>query len=144
MVNPILFSFHIHIFESPPFPFRTEYSNLVHMVHIEKTYCTSALLRFFFNKLHIILRIGGNCCINNKLCHLTKKYKTSKVNKIHERALRIVCKDSGNDFVNNVNSSVTTHKRNLQLLMIEILKTKNDLNPTFMKDNFAELSIYSL
>ncbi len=69
----------------------------------------------------------------------------SKVNKIRERALRIVCKDSGNDFVNNVNSSVTTHKRNLQLLMIEIFKTKNDLNPTFMKDIFAERdSYYSL
>ena len=66
----------------------------------------------------------------------------SKVNKIHERALRIVCKDSGNDFVNNVNSSVTTHERNLLLLMIEIFKTKNDLNPTFLKDIFAERDGY--
>ena len=66
----------------------------------------------------------------------------SKVNKIHGRALRIVCKDNGNDFVNNVNSSVTTHKRNLQLLMIEIFKTKNDLNPTFMKNIFAERDDY--
>ena len=66
----------------------------------------------------------------------------SKVNKIRERALRIVCKDSGNDFVNNVNTSVTTHQRNLQLLMIEIFKTKNDLNPTFMKDIFAERDNY--
>ena len=69
----------------------------------------------------------------------------AKVNKIRERALRIVCKDSGNVFLNNVNSSVTTHKRNLQLLMIEIFKTKNDLNPTFMKSIFAERdSYYSL
>ena len=45
--------------------------------------------------------------------------------------------DSGNDFVNTVNNSVTTHQRNLQLLMIEIFKTKNDLNPTFMKDILA-------
>ena len=66
----------------------------------------------------------------------------SKVNKIRERALRIVCKDGGNDFVNNVNSSATTHQRNLQLLMIEIFKTKNDLNPTFMKDIFAERDNY--
>ena len=68
-----------------------------------------------------------------------------KVNKIRERALRIVYKGSGNDLVNNVNSSATTHKRNLQLLMIEIFKTKNDLNPTFMKGIFAERgSYYSL
>ena len=46
----------------------------------------------------------------------------SNLNKICERALQIVCEDSGNDFVNNVNSSVTTHKRNLQLLIIEIFK----------------------
>ena len=69
----------------------------------------------------------------------------AKVNKICERALRIVCKDNENDFVNNVNSSVTTHKRNLQLIMIEIFKTKNDLNPTFMESIFAEReSFYSL
>ena len=69
----------------------------------------------------------------------------SKVNNIRERALRIAYKDNGNDFVNNVNSFVTTHKRNLQLLMIEIFKTKNDLNPTFMRDIFAERkSYYSL
>ena len=66
----------------------------------------------------------------------------SKVNKIRERALRIVCKDSGNDFLNAVNNSVTTHQRNLQLLMIEIFKTKNDLNPTFMKDVFTERDNY--
>ena len=69
----------------------------------------------------------------------------SKVKKIRERALRIVCKDSGNDLVNSVNSSATMHKRNLQLLMIEIFKTKDDLNPTFMKGIFAErYSCYSL
>ena len=66
----------------------------------------------------------------------------SKVNKIRERALRIVCKDSGNDFVNTVYNSVTKHQRNLQLLMIEIFKTKKDLNPTFMKDVFAERDNY--
>ena len=69
----------------------------------------------------------------------------SNVNKIRERALRIVCKDSGNDFLYICNNSVTTHQRNLQLLMIEIFKTKNDLNPTFMKDIFAErVNYYSL
>ena len=51
-------------------------------------------------------------------------------------------KDSGNDFVNAVNNSLTTHQRNLQLLMTEIFKTKNDLNPTFMKDIFAERDNY--
>ena len=63
----------------------------------------------------------------------------TKLNKDCERALRIACKDSGN---NSVNKSLTIHQRNLQLLMIEIFKTKNNLNPTFMKDIFAEKSSY--
>ena len=37
------------------------------------------------------------------------------------------------------------HQHNLQLLTIEILETKNDLNSTFMKDIFAERdNFYSL
>ena len=63
----------------------------------------------------------------------------TKLNKVCERALRIVCKDSG---INSVNKSLTIHQRNLQLLMIEIFKTKNNLNPTFMKDIFAEKNSY--
>ena len=39
---------------------------------------------------------------------------------------------------------MTIHRCNLQLLMIEIFKTKNSLNPTFMKDIFAEKSSYCL
>ena len=34
--------------------------------------------------------------------------------------------------------TLTTHQHNLQLLMIEIYKTKHSLNPTFMRDFFAE------
>ena len=73
----------------------------------------------------------------------------AKLNKVFERTLRIVCNDSRNNSENNsennsVNNSCTPHKsltiheRNLHLLMIEIFKTKNNLNPTFMKDIFAE------
>ena len=45
-------------------------------------------------------------------------------------------------FINNVNSSATTHKRNLQLLMIEIHQIKNNLNPPFMQGIFAEKDNY--
>ena len=66
----------------------------------------------------------------------------TKLNKVCERALRIACKDSGS---NSVNKSLTIHQRNLQLLAIEIFKTKNNINPTFMKDVFAEkYNYYSL
>ena len=39
------------------------------------------------------------------------------------------------------NNSVITHKRNLQLRMIEIFKTKSKLNPDFMTDIFKERSV---
>ena len=56
--------------------------------------------------------------------------------------------DSGNNSANtyyNLNKSLIFHQRNLQLLMIEVFKKKNDLNPPFMKDIFAEIkSYYSL
>ena len=69
----------------------------------------------------------------------------ARLNKVFDKALRIACNDSGNNSENNsVNNycnpykSLTIHQRNLQLLMIEIFKTKNNLNPAFLKDIFAE------
>ena len=34
--------------------------------------------------------------------------------------------------------AVTIHTKNLQLLMIEMYKTRNDLNPSFMQEIFCE------
>ena len=36
------------------------------------------------------------------------------------------------------NNAVSLHQRNLQLLLVEIFKTKENLNPSFMKDIFVE------
>ena len=80
-----------------------------------------------------------------------------KFNTVYGRALQIACNDSGsnsgnnsennseNNSVNNYcnpNKSLTIHQRDLQLLMIEIFKTKNNLNPTLMKDIFTEKNSY--
>ena len=64
----------------------------------------------------------------------------SRINKIHERALRIVYRDTESSFdeLLAMDNSVSVHQRNLQLLMIEIYKTKNNLNPSFMEDIFVE------
>ena len=37
-----------------------------------------------------------------------------------------------------IDNSVTVHQRNLQLLMVEIYKTKYDVNPSFIKKDFKE------
>ena len=63
----------------------------------------------------------------------------NKINKIHERALRILHKDSTSSFENLLikSNSVSIHQRNLQLLLIEIYKTVNNLNPSFMAEVFV-------
>ena len=62
----------------------------------------------------------------------------SKLNIIQERALRLVCKGSEIECENLIKRTLTTHQQNLQLLIIEIYKTKHCLNPTFMREVFAE------
>ena len=65
----------------------------------------------------------------------------SKLNRIQERALRMVCKDSESGLADLKKKYGTIHQHNLQLLMIEIFKTKNNLNPTFMKKILTERDI---
>ena len=64
----------------------------------------------------------------------------NKINRIHERAVRIGYKDNVSTFEKllEMDNSVTVHKRNLQLLMVEIYKTKYNLNPNFMKQILEE------
>ena len=64
----------------------------------------------------------------------------NKINRIHERALRIAYNDNVSTFEKllEIDSSVTVHQRNLQLPMVEIYKTKHNLNPSFMKQIFEE------
>ena len=58
--------------------------------------------------------------------------KNNRINKSHERALRIVYRDTESSFDELLakDNSVSVHQRNLQLLIIEIFKTKN--NKTFL------------
>ena len=60
------------------------------------------------------------------------------INRIHERALRIAYNDYVSDFNTLLakDDSVTIHERNIQALTLEIYKTINGLNPTFMTDIF--------
>ena len=62
---------------------------------------------------------------------------TSKLNLIRERALRRVCKRSETEFEKLMKKTLTSHQHNLQLLMIEIYKTKHSLNLAFMREVFV-------
>ena len=62
----------------------------------------------------------------------------AEVNKLQERALRIVYKDSHAKFeiLLKLDNAVSFHQPNLQYLMIEIYKTKHNLNPSFTNEIF--------
>ena len=66
-----------------------------------------------------------------------------KISRIHERALRLAYEDNVSIFEQLLakKNSVTTHKRNLQLLITEIFETKSKLNPDFMTVNFKERNV---
>ena len=71
----------------------------------------------------------------------------NEINRMHERTLRIAYKDNVSSFESllPMDNSVTVHHRNLQLLMIEIYKTRNNLNPSFKKQIFeAKFLPYNL
>ena len=57
-----------------------------------------------------------------------------KINKIQERAFRIIYKDAESTYSDLLEKdcAVTIHTKNLQLLIAEMYKTRNDLNPSFM------------
>ena len=60
----------------------------------------------------------------------------NKINRIHEKALHIASQNKTYDFNTLLleANSVSIHKRNLQLLLIEVYKTIQNLNPSFMKE----------
>ena len=60
------------------------------------------------------------------------------INKIHERALRLILNDYTSDFDSLLqnNNDTCNHHRNIEILMIESYKMKNNLNPPIMDKMF--------
>ena len=79
--------------------------------------------------------------------HFCSAKSTNKIEKIQERALRFLHNDhvsSHNDLLLK-SQRCTMHLSRLRSLSLEIFKTLNDLNPSFMKDIFQiRTSNYSL
>ena len=69
---------------------------------------------------------------------LHDRVSNSKLNHIQERGLRLECKGSDTEFEKLMKNTLTTRLHNVQLLMIEIYKRKNDLNLSIMLDVFSE------
>ena len=62
----------------------------------------------------------------------------NRINNIHQRALRLTYKDNQSSLKELLEKdhSVTVHHKNLQVLVTEVFKVKNDLAPDIMNDVF--------
>ena len=69
------------------------------------------------------------------VCSRTLNYITSKV---HERPLRVILGDDLSDFESLLqnNKDICSHHKNIQSLMIEMFKIKNELAPPIMDSMF--------
>ena len=70
-----------------------------------------------------------------------KSTEATVTNRIDERALRLVCKASESELPELKKKYGTIHQQNLQLLIVEIFKTKDNLNPTLIKNILTERDI---
>ena len=86
--------------------------------------------RLIFNSL-IMSQFSNDCPLIWLFCSRTSN---NMINKIHERALRLILNGHTSDFDTLLqnNNDTGNHHRNIQTLMIEIYKIKNNLNPPIM------------
>ena len=60
------------------------------------------------------------------------------ITKVHERALRVILGNNLSDFQSSLqnNKDICSHHKNIQSLMIEMFKIKNELAPPIMDSMF--------
>ena len=75
------------------------------------------------------------------MCH--SRTSNNKINKLHERASLLVYDDRQSTFEEkfNIDKSVTTHRRNLQVLATELYKVRHGLAPKLMNDIFKKRNV---
>ena len=71
------------------------------------------------------------------------KAANNEINRTHKRALRTLYRDYESTFEELLDrgDTKTTHKKNLQNLMVEIYKSMNHLNPEYMWDFFVKKDV---
>ena len=115
--------------------FEQHVSNLCQKVS-NKLYALSRIAHYMD---HARLRMLMTSFINSQFqyCPLAWMFHSrklnTKINKLHERALRITYRDQESSFEDLLghDNSVSVHQKNLQVLIIEMFKTKHGLNPPF-------------
>ena len=75
---------------------------------------------------------------NHMKANADKYHLNNRINKIYERALGLVYQNKSLSFSEllELGNAVTIHQRNLQVLVTEIFKVKNNLSPKIKKQIF--------
>ena len=70
---------------------------------------------------------------------LCSRHANNLINKIQKRSLRLIMNDKTSPFEHllQANNEITTHQRNLQVLMVEVFKIINGFAPQIMEDLFV-------
>ena len=100
------------------------------------------------NKLRILMR--AFVISQFQYCPLVwmfhSRHLNNKINRIHERDLRIAYKDYDSSFntLLEKDKSVNIHVKNLQTVMIEMFKTRENFIPPFMKEIFTSVLLLTI
>ncbi len=84
----------------------------------------------------IMIYSDSYCC--PIIWHFCGKVSSKKIEKIQERALRSMVKDQIGTYEQLLEKSnyATLHIRRLRIILTEVFKSLNNLNPSFMKEMF--------
>ena len=92
------------------------------------------------SKRHILMnaffKSQFSYCLLVWMCH--SRANNGKINRLHDRCLRIIYSDKQSSFETMLEKNGSVHNRNLQILVTQMYKIKNDLSPLIVTELFEQ------
>ena len=114
---------------------------------VNKKVSAFSRLRHYLDDTQAKLLCNTTVLANFNYCPLiwmfSSKAANKEINRTHKRALRVLHKDydASFDMCLMREADTTIHIKNLQKLMVEVFKTLNSLNPSYLWDFFSEKQV---
>ena len=111
---------------------------------INQKLCAFSRIRPFLNREKAKILLKSIVMSNFSYCPLIwmfcSKFANKEINRTNKRALRVLYEDYDSSFEQLLekDGSITVHQKNLQILMTEIYKTTNHINPPYIWDFFVK------
>ena len=114
--------------------------NYVKNLFKKHRHCQEYQINFMILKKNLLFNAAvksqfNNCILASMFCLRTS---SNMINKVHERALRVILGDDLSEFESLLqsNKDICSHHKNIQIIMIEMFETKNELAPATMDSMF--------